>query len=104
MGYDHTLCTLAGRPHTPQQRDTGGHPVIREEDLIKKKDLFDPLDDDDNIEWKHNPFDADHVSESEELLAKITFEGSEYLQTKLWLWFWNSLMFLLPRCDEHLRM
>ncbi len=58
-----------------------------EEDLIKKKDLLDPLDDDDDIEWKHNPFDADHVSESgetpEELLAKITFEGSEYLQTKL---------------------
>ena len=87
IGYDHTLCSLAGRPHTPQQRDTGRHPIIREEDLIKKRDLLDPLDDDDDdIEWRHNPFDVDHVSESgetpEELLAKITFEGSE-LQTKL---------------------
>ena len=87
MGYDHTLCSLAGRPHTPQRRDTGRHPIIREGDLIKKKDLLDPLDDDDDIEWKHNLFDVDHVSESgetpEELLAKITFEGSEQCQTKL---------------------
>ena len=39
------------------------------------------------IVWKHNPFDVDHVDESgetpEELLAKITFEGSEQLHTKL---------------------
>jgi hypothetical protein len=39
------------------------------------------------IEWKHNPFDVDHVDESgetpEELLAKITFKGSEQLHTKL---------------------
>ena len=30
MGYDHTLCSLAGRPHTPQRRETGRHPIIRE--------------------------------------------------------------------------
>ena len=87
MGYDNTRCSLAGRPHRPQRRDTGTHPTIKEEDLIKKKDLLDPLEDDDDIEWKYNPFDADNVNESgetpEELLAKITFEGSEYLQTKL---------------------
>ena len=48
---------------------------------------MDPLEDDDDIEWKYNPFDADHINESgetpEELLAKITFEGSPQLQTRL---------------------
>ena len=48
---------------------------------------MDPLEDDDDIEWKHNPFDVDHVTESgetpEEPMAKITFEGSPQLQTKL---------------------
>ena len=87
MGYEHTLCSLAGRPHTPQQRDNIKHPTIKEEDLIKKQALLDPLEDDDDIEWNHNPFDVDHVSESgetpEELLAKITFEGSPSLQSKL---------------------
>ena len=34
------------------------HPTISDEELIKKKDLLDPLDDDDGIEWKANPFDA----------------------------------------------
>ena len=61
--------------------------IIKKEVLIKKNDLLDPLEDDDDIGWKHNPFDVDHVDESgeapEELLAKITFEGSEQLQTKL---------------------
>ena len=80
MGYDNTLCSLAGRPHKPQRRDTDRHPTIKEEDLIKKKDLLDQLEGDDDIEWKHNPFDVNHVDESgetpEELLAKITFEGS----------------------------
>ena len=48
---------------------------------------MDPLEDDDDIVWKHNPYDADSVTESgetpEELMAKITFEGSPQLQTKL---------------------
>ena len=87
MGYDNTLCLLAGRPHTPQQRDTGKHPIINEGDLIKKSDLLGPLEDDDDIEWKHNPFDVDHVNESGEtpdkLLVMITFEGSPSLQSKL---------------------
>ena len=56
----------AGRPHTPQQRDTKSHPTIREEDLIKKSELLDPLEDDDDIVWKHNPFDIDSVTESGE--------------------------------------
>ena len=48
---------------------------------------MDPIEDDDVIKWKHNPFDVDHVYESgetpEELLAMITFEGSPSLQSKL---------------------
>ena len=63
---------------TPYHQGRGPH---------QGKGPLGPLDDDDDIEWKHNPFDADHVNESgetpEELLAKITFEGSEYLQTNL---------------------
>ena len=80
IGYEHTLCSLSGRPHTPQQRDNGIHPTIKEADLIKKKELLDPLEDDDDIEWKPNPFDVDHINEAgempEEIMYKITFEGS----------------------------
>ena len=47
LGYDITLCSMPG------------HPTISEEELIKKKDLLDPLDDDDDIKWKANPFDTD---------------------------------------------
>ena len=47
----------------PQRRDKGRHPIIKEEDLIKKNDLLDPLENDDDIEWKHNPFDVDYVDE-----------------------------------------
>jgi len=87
MGNNHTLCSIAKRPHTPQQRDAKSHPTIREEDLIKKNKLLDPFEDDDDIEWKPNPFDLDSVTESsetsEELMAKITFEGSPQLQTRL---------------------
>ena len=47
-------------------------------DLIKKKDLLDPLDDDDDIEWKANPFDVDSLDgpdeTPEELMSKITFK------------------------------
>ena len=66
MGYTNTLCSLAGRPHTPQRRDHGIHHPINEADLIKKSELLDPLEDDDDIEWKQNPFDVDHLSESGE--------------------------------------
>ena len=73
MGYDNTLCSLAGRPHIPQRQNTGNHPIINEADLIKKSDLLDPLEDDDDIEWKHNPFDADHVNESGETTGQDHF-------------------------------
>jgi hypothetical protein len=29
-------------------------------------DLLDPLEDDDEIEWKHNPFDVDFIDEERE--------------------------------------
>ena len=50
MGYDNALCSLAGRPHTPRQREYRNHPTISETDLIKKRDILDPLEDDDDID------------------------------------------------------
>ena len=44
MGYEDTLCSLSGRPHTPQQRENGRHPTIKEAELIKKNGLLDPLE------------------------------------------------------------
>jgi hypothetical protein len=37
--------------------------MFTEDELIKKKDIFDPIEDDDDIDWKHNPFDVDSVDE-----------------------------------------
>ena len=42
------LCSLAGRPHTPQQQEHKVHQHVSEADLIKKRDLLDPLEDDDD--------------------------------------------------------
>ena len=57
------------------------------DELIKKKDIFDPIEDDDDIDWKHNPFDVDSVGGTEafpeQLMYQITFEGSPQLQAKL---------------------
>jgi hypothetical protein len=85
-GHDNTLCSV----HlgcSPQCRDTFPHRMFTDDELIKTKDIFDPIEDDDDIEWKHNPFDIDSVEGSEEtpeqLMSQITFEGSLQLQTKL---------------------
>ena len=40
--------------------------MFTDDELIKKKDIFDPIEDDDDIDWKHNPFDVDSVEGSEE--------------------------------------
>ena len=52
--------------------------MFTEDELIKKKDIFDPIEDDDDIDWKFNPFDVDLIDEAEEtpqqLLSQITFE------------------------------
>ena len=49
--------------------------------------MLEPLDDDDDIEWKANPFDADLLDGSietpEELMSKITFKGYPQLQLRL---------------------
>ena len=78
---------MAGRPHTPQRRDTFPHRMYTDDELIKKKDIFDPIEDDDDIDWKHNPFDVDSNDGTEEtpdqLMSQITFEGSPQLQAKL---------------------
>ena len=72
MGYDNTLCSLAGRLNTPRQREMRDHPPISGAELIKKRDILDPLEDDDDIDWKHNPFIDDEKESPEQLMSKIT--------------------------------
>ena len=83
-GHGNTLCSLAGHPNIPQRRDTFRHRMFTDDELIRKKDIFDPIADDDVIDWKYNPFDVDLIDEAEEtpqqLLSQITLEGSQQLQ------------------------
>ena len=51
------------------------HPPISEAELIKNRDIFDPLEDDDDID--------DEKESPEQLMSKITFKGSPQLQTRL---------------------
>jgi hypothetical protein len=37
--------------------DAFPHRMFTDDELIKKKGIFDPIEDDDDIDWKHNPFD-----------------------------------------------
>ncbi len=87
MGYDNTLCSVVGRLHTPRSREIRDHPPISEAELVKKRDIFEPLEDDDDIDWKHNPFDVDFIDDErespEQFKSKITFKGSPQLQTRL---------------------
>ena len=62
FGFDNTLCSLSGRPYTPLPRAPNDHPVISDEDLIKKKDLLDPLADDADIDWKTNIDSIDRLN------------------------------------------
>jgi hypothetical protein len=49
--------------------------MFTDDELIKKKDIFDPIEDNDDIDWKHNPFDSLHGSRH--LSSSITiFIGS----------------------------
>ena len=97
-GYDNTLCSLAAartdRFQVPKERSQRPHarafahpPPIEGMQLIDKSELLDPVADDDDIEWPHNPFDIrpDCASPEspDELLAMIQFEGSPGLQEKL---------------------
>jgi len=84
-GHDNTLCSLVGRPNTLQCMGTFAHRMFTDNELIKKKVIFDPIEDD--IDWKYNPFDVNSIDEMietpEQLMSQITFEGSPPLQTKL---------------------
>ncbi len=40
--------------------------MFTDDELIKKKDNFDPIEDDDDIDWKYNPFDVDSIDGTEE--------------------------------------
>ena len=55
--------------------------MYTDDELIKKKDIFDPIEDDDDIDWKHNPFDVDSndgttgkVSDPESLSFYVGFD------------------------------
>ena len=96
-GYDTTLCSL-----TLEETD---HPLVQQEQprplaasfadpwssegshLIAKSELLGTLEDDDDIDWKPNPFDirpdAVNPETPDELLALIQFEGSPDFQEKL---------------------
>ena len=69
---------------TPRPRVIRDHPPLSEAELAKKRDIFDPLEDDDDIDWKHNLFDVDFIDdEREQLMSKITFKESHQLQMRL---------------------
>ena len=57
---------MAGRPRNPQCRDPFTHRMFTDDELIKKKDIFDPIADDDDIDWEYNPFDVDLIGEAVE--------------------------------------
>ena len=63
--------------------------MFTDDDLIRKKDIFDPIADDDDIDWKYNPFDVDTIDE--------VIETSRVLLNSRPIWYWNSLMYSLLR-------
>ena len=64
---------LCGRaPNTPQCRDAFPHRMFTDDELIKKKGIFDPIEDDDDIDWKHNPFDVDSIDVSDHVRRILT--------------------------------
>ena len=93
QGYENTLCLLTmnrhDRPLVPQERRRRPHvdaladltPV--DESLIEKSQLLDAIADDDDIEWKTDPFEMRPESANpespDEIIAMITFEGSPEL-------------------------
>ncbi len=68
--------------------------MFTDDELIKKKDIFDPIEDDDDIDWKYNPFDVDSIDEVIETPEQLM---SQMSQITLRLWYWNSLMHSLLR-------
>ena len=92
QGYDNTLCSLTmkrpDRPLVPPGRRRGPHvdafadiTPIDESTLIER---LDAIADDDDIEWKTDPFEMRPESANpktpDEIIAMITFAGSPQLQ------------------------
>ena len=65
--------------YTPRQCEIRDHPPISVAELIKKRDIFDPLEDDDDIDCKHNPFDVDFIDDERESPEQLM---SPQLQTR----------------------
>ena len=98
QGYDNTLCSLTvprfDRPRVPHERRRMPHadpfanqPPIEGANLIDKSEVLDPLADDDDIDWKENPFEIRPEragpESPDELLAMIQFAGPPEFQEKL---------------------
>jgi hypothetical protein len=57
-------------------------PPISEAELIKKRDILDPLEDDDDIDWKHNHFDVGFIDDEraayvQDYLLRVTSSSDE---------------------------
>ena len=98
QGYDNTLCSLTmkrpDRPLVPPERRRRPHvdafadiTPIDESTLIERSQLLDAIADDDDIEWKTDPFEMRPESANpetpDEIIAMITFAGSPELQEQL---------------------
>ena len=98
QGYDNTLCSLTMKrpdcPLVPPERRRRPHAdafadltPIDESTLIDKSQLLDPIADDDDIDWKIDPFemrpDSVNPETPDEIIAMIKFSGSPWLQERL---------------------
>jgi hypothetical protein len=43
-------------------------------EFIKKKNIFSSIEDDDDIDWKNNPFDVDSIDEMGETPEQLMFK------------------------------
>ena len=79
------------RPLVPQERLRRPHvdafANLTESTLIERSQLLDAIVDDDDIEWKTDPFEMRPKSANpespDEIIAMITFDGSLELQEPL---------------------
>jgi hypothetical protein len=64
--------------------------MFTDDELMKKKDIFDPIEDDDDIDWKQNPFDVDSVEGSEETTEQLSpLKVLHNSRQSLKHWYWN---------------
>jgi hypothetical protein len=73
-------------PYSTSTRNAGPLPYKRSS-AYQEAGYIGPLEDDYDIDWKHNPFDVDFIEDErespDELMSKITFKESPQLQTRL---------------------